>query len=81
MKYPLRSREMAHLIAQRLERSKFHCSKIDGAMCVGVPAIGVRITNEFGQERLTWDSFRELWLRNVECDEKFVTKPELMRAK
>ena len=81
MKFPFRSREMAHLLARRLEHSKYHCTKIDGAICVGTPSVGVNITNELGEERLTWDSFRELWLRNVECDEPFVTKPHLLRAR
>ena len=81
MRFPFRSREMAHLIARRLEHSKYHCTRIDGCLCVGLPCTGVKIKNEFGVDRLTWDSFRELWLRNVECDEPFVTKPNLLRRR
>ena len=80
-KFPLRSREMAHLLANRLVRIKHNSTRIDGCQCTGTPATGVRIKNKLGEERLTWDSFRELWLRNVECDENFVTKPQLMRRK
>ena len=84
MKYQLRTREMAHLLANRLaiaavSRRIHNVTKIDGCYVCGSPAIGVHISNELGEERITWDSFRELWLRNIECDEAFVTKPELLR--
>lgn len=79
MSFPVRDREMAHLLAGRLEKSKFHSSYIDGCLCAGTSATGVKVVNELGEERLTWDSFCELWLRNVECDQPFVTKPHLLR--
>ena len=77
---------MAHLLAHRLEiamihKRMFYATKIDGCIVTGTPAIGVRIKNELGEDHITWDSFRELWLRNVECDEKFVTKPQLLRRR
>lgn len=80
MELPKRSREMAHLLAHRLMAAS-HPKEIDGCRVIGSPAMGVRIKNELGEECITWDSFCELWLRNIECDEPFVTKPQLLRKK
>ena len=81
MRFPKRSRQMAHLLAGRLERTRYHATRIDGCMCVGTPATGVKVKNALGVDTLTWDAFRELWLMNVECDQHFVTKPHLFRQR
>lgn len=78
-KPPVRSRAQAHYIADRLITRQDHYTRVDNSDCWGVPATGIHIKNKYGEELITWDSFRELWLRNVECDEKFVTKPFLAR--
>lgn len=79
-KYPLRSREEAFRIVRQVERMACrNYIRIDGFQVAGVPSVGVIIKNSNIEERITWDSFRELWLRNVECDEPFVTKPFLAR--
>lgn len=80
MELPKRSREMAHWLAHRLMAAS-RPKEIDGCRVIGSPAMGVRIKNELGEECITWDSFCELWLRNIECDEPFVTKPQLLRKK
>lgn len=86
MNFPKRSRDEAHRVARMvmvasLSKSIHYIAEIDGCSIVGAPAIGVRIKNELGEECITWDSFCELWLRNVECDEPFVSKPQLLRRK
>lgn len=79
--YPVRTYSQAREFADRLERSSKHVIRVDGCNCVGMPCIGVRVSNHLGVERLTWDSFVHLWLQNRECDERFVTKPFLARKK
>lgn len=78
-KYPVRTYWQARVFADRLERNPNKPIRVDGCICIGVPCIGVRVTNGLGTDLLTWDSFLHLWLQNCECDEHFVTKPSLAR--
>ena len=43
--------------------------------------MGVCISNQLGTDVMPWESFVHLWLRNLECDEQFKTKPFMARPK
>lgn len=79
--HPVRTFYQALRIAAKLERTSKGFIRADGCTCSGLPCTGILVSNEYGTDILTWDSFVHLWLQNRECDERFITKPFLARKK
>lgn len=77
----IRSLDYATRMALRIQQLKSYEARVDGCLVLNAPPNCFRVRNALGEEILSWDSFVHLWLRNIECDQPFVTKPHLLRRR